>query len=173
MNPIDNGKGMSLVELVTVVALISLFSAFALPTFFSERQYQQVADAVRKARQIATSIDHGRAIGVVQPFDGRLSEFISEADNQVGDFMAVIEDPFEVQGYTAQELFSVTVNTYSTQVSFGLSGSEYHTFNYPSAVRTIEVDEDTGISTVFWTVGPSVGSGLNVAYGVNHYINAD
>ncbi|HAU13605.1 MAG TPA: hypothetical protein DCS92_07855 [Gammaproteobacteria bacterium] len=173
MNALDENNGISLVEMVTVVALISLFSAFALPTFFSERQYQEVADAVRKAQQIATSIDYGRAMGVVEPFEGSLAAFIADADNQVEDYMVVITDPFEFQGYTAQELFFVTVNSYSTQLSFGLSGDEFQDFNFPSSVRSVEVDEDTGISTVTWTVGPSVGSALNIAYGVNHYINAD
>ena len=91
--------------MVTVVALISLFSAFALPTFFSERQYQEVADAVRKAQQIATSIDYGRAMGVVEPFEGSLAAFIADADNQVEDYMVVITDPFEFQATQRKSCF--------------------------------------------------------------------
>lgn len=168
-------NGMTLAEIMVVISIIALAATFALPVIYQEQEYQDVASAINTAQQLATAIEYGRSIQQADLFDGTLNEFIVSHNGRIDRYMSTVDDDFTVVGRNPGSLFRVVVNQFSVYVSFSLTGSEYSDFNFPSARKEILVDEvdEEEVTTVRWTVGPSAGSGLAIAYGVNHYINAD
>ncbi|MBA57472.1 MAG: hypothetical protein CMK89_23730 [Pseudomonadales bacterium] len=159
-------KGFTLVEMLSVVAVIALCAAAALPTFLSEQKYQAVGVAVERAGAIAAAIDMGRSLGRVSVYNGSLRGFIAAEGGDVGDYMSTINSDFKVLGADQRDLYQVRVTGYSVAVSFSQTGSEYSDFNYPSSEKAVATGD-----IVTWTVWPAYVDGIGSAHMANHYIN--
>jgi len=160
-----------MLELVAVIALISLCTGFMLPTYLTESKYQQVSEAVARGQQIAAIVEFGRSMGAIGLFSGSLNEFVSDPQNKVDELMPRLKDNYDLFDVPAGSLYNIDVSKYGAVVSFELSGDEFTDYRFPS-VRTqrIGATEDDPVKTV-WTMGPSLVSDINLAYGINQYIN--
>lgn len=163
-----------MVEMLSVIALIAVCSALMLPTYFSEQEHQQIADAVVRGQQIASSIETSRSLGVVSEFSGSLAEYIAVEDHQVVGVASMLSDEIYFFGVAAQDLYRIEVKEHGVRVSFGLVGDRYKSYRFPSArTSVVPPSNDQPFTTVSWSMGPSYVNGLNLVYGVSHYINVN
>lgn len=158
--------GFTLVEMLSVVAVIALCTAAALPTFLSEQKYRAVGAAIERAGAIAAAIDVGRSLGRARVYSGSLSGFIAGDSSNVSDYMSTIDTGYKVLGIDQRDLYQVNVTNDSVAVSFSQTGTEYADFNYPSTQKALSAGD-----VVTWTVWPTYVDGVGIAHMANHYIN--
>lgn len=163
----------TLVEMLSVVAVLALTVILATPAVFEEARYREVGDALKRAGVIAAAIDTGRALGAVNPYNGSLGNFIASEGSDVADYMASINVDSEVLGSNQKNLYQVRVGQYSVEVSFSVIGSEYAEYEFPSSQRVVTQQVISGVQqdVVTWTVGPMAGDGISIAHMTNHYMN--
>jgi type II secretory pathway pseudopilin PulG len=168
------GFGFSIVEILMVVFLVALVILMLLPTINSERHYQDVGRAMYKAQQLASEIEYARSIGVVGLYSGGLDNFVNYYGAVIDQYMPGVSDNHPVAGVLPRDLYQIEVGNYSVLVSFSFDGAEYADFNFPSSVKTSKLIHQQGsqVRRVTWTVAPSAGNGLQIAYSENQYINA-
>ncbi len=169
-------RAFTLVELLSVVAILALGVLLVTPAVFEDRHYNEVGLAVKRAGAIAAAIDTGRALGVVSPYEDSLREFIDDHEGgnvYVTKFMSSIKADVDVLGIDQKDFYKVKVGQYSVEVSFTLEGDQYKSYVFPSSRMQEGTKQVNGVDvdTVTWTVGPTVSDGISVAHMTNLYMN--
>lgn len=168
-------SGISLVEVLVVVSLISLMSVMGYTSVMEDLAHNELNQAVSRARVIATEIENAKRLGKVTiPFSrASLDQFIIDhGAGDINNYMPVLNISTPYLGRNPRQLFFVEVNTLTTLVSFTVTDGPLMNVKIPSVGRTqIPVNGDP--TSVTWTVIPSAGHGLYAAYKLGHIVNEE
>lgn len=137
-------RGFTLVELVTVMIIVGLISAFALPRFFDTQRfdnrgfYSEVINAVRYAQQLAVAINCNTQVVLTT---GTPSMYTVTLDDDNLDCTGATFNTLAPNPVTGQAGF--TGSSSSTSISATASTFTFSALGVPSIDPTITVGENS------------------------------
>lgn len=172
-------SGFTLVELVTVIAVVGIMGIFSTNVLFDDLEYQRLSQAAHRAQVIATAIEQGKKVGAVADTYGgsSLGRFIQQHQNGGNDrvtaYMPELLNETDFFDYDSHQFFFVRVSPFSTQVSFTIDREPLYDVAIRSAAKSVNIDDEGAVTGVTWTLMPQQGHGLFAAYAMGRFINHD
>ena len=152
--------GFSLVELMVVVSIIALLSAIAGNTLTDQLNQQRVADAIERARFLASILapiqpqltDPGFSCNFPVDYSETLRKFMTQMEvggcQDIKDILlSGVDIDADVLGLKAGDAYRIEISDHSVFVSF-LTKIQYSDMDFYSASKV----KDLKASTVTWTV---------------------
>lgn len=172
-------RGITLVEVVATIMVISILGIFITKVLFEDLEYRRLNDAVHRAQIIGAAIEYGREVGIVNGAAmGRsltLGEFKRRHSiSEIEDHMPELLNEMAFLDQEPDTFFRVWVSDLSTLVTISTTREHLFDVTIPSTGKTENRDaEDNSLDGINLTVAPLQGHGLFSAYAKERYINQD
>lgn len=173
--------GVTLVEVLVVISLISIFAGFGISTVRDYLQEQSFLQVAERARLIADDVQRKRKIQDLD-YDDYAGEMTLRAFvNSIGaskieQYMPeLLESDPQFNG-SAADFFTISFNPFSVQVSWAVLEPENFTFSVPFAANVFTIvppatPDDQEQRFVKVTVTASGHDALAATYARTHLIN--
>ena len=166
-------RGFTLFEMLSVIGVISLATVTLMSSVIEDQRYQSVADAVAQAQTLASAVEQGRRLGLIDNSNWKtLGEIVADcASDGCEAALPVLKKPASVTvlGENPNTLFEVWVSGAFTQVRFTITGDGYKTYQFPNAGSEYNAEK----KTLTVSVAPRYVSGIHAVTSQALRINED
>lgn len=155
---LTTAKGFTFIELIVVVAVMSIFAGLAIPTFTDAYADYKVESA---AGRIAADIRYARSYAIMTAgtinvvFDTTIEKYeLKDSSGQIkhpfskNNFLITMTKQFDLEGI---DLYQVTINGGGSTLSFsdlGITAGGTITIRYAGRIKTITVSSIDGDASV-------------------------